>query len=56
MEQQHDLINEIIALKTKFNSDEQIAVFKEIADNVRKFEEITTQKSEELRNELRGKA
>ena len=54
--EQHDLINEIIALKNKFNSDEQITVFKEIAENVRKFEEITTQKSEGLRSELRSKS
>jgi hypothetical protein len=56
MMEQHELINEIIALKNKFNSDEQIAVFKEIAENVRKFEEITSQKSEELRNELRSRS
>ncbi|GBC32998.2 kinetochore protein spc24 [Rhizophagus irregularis DAOM 181602=DAOM 197198] len=53
MEQQSDIIKEIIALKDKFNSDEQIEAFKEVAENVRKFEEITTQKSEELRKELR---
>ncbi|RIA95429.1 hypothetical protein C1645_816659 [Glomus cerebriforme] len=53
MEQQYDIISEIIALKNKFNSDEQIEVFKEVTENVRKFEEITTQKSEELRKELR---
>lgn len=55
MEQQSDIIKEIIALKDKFNSDEQIEAFKEVAENVRKFEEITTQKSEELRKELRSK-
>jgi hypothetical protein len=55
MEQQYDIIREIIALKDKFNSDEQIEAFKEVAENVRKFEEITTQKSEELRKELRSK-
>ncbi|CAB4415111.1 unnamed protein product [Rhizophagus irregularis] len=53
MERQSDIIKEIIALKDKFNSDEQIEAFKEVAENVRKFEEITTQKSEELRKELR---
>ena len=55
MEQQYNLINEIVASKNKFNSEDQIAVLKEVAENVRKFEEITTQKSEELRNELRSK-
>ncbi|CAG8680376.1 10355_t:CDS:2 [Funneliformis mosseae] len=53
MEHSDNIINEIVALKNKFNSDEQTAILKEIAQNVRKFEEITNQKSEKLRNELR---
>lgn len=50
----HNIISEIIGLKKKFSSSENIEIVREIQENVRKIDEQMNKKSEQNKNELRS--
>ncbi|RHZ88466.1 hypothetical protein Glove_22g15 [Diversispora epigaea] len=50
----HNIISEIINLKKKFSSSENIEIVQEIQEGVRKINEHMNKKSEQYKNELRA--
>ncbi|CAG8734593.1 15373_t:CDS:2 [Cetraspora pellucida] len=49
-----NIVSEIISLKKKFETSDNIEMIQEIQDNIRKIEEAMNKKSEQTRNELRA--
>ncbi|CAG8553855.1 6748_t:CDS:2 [Acaulospora morrowiae] len=49
-----NIVSEIISLKKKFSSNEDIETIREIQENVRKIEDIMSKKSEQTKNELKA--
>ncbi|CAG8821702.1 24199_t:CDS:2, partial [Racocetra persica] len=49
-----NIISEIVSLKKKFETSDNIETIQEIQENIRKIEEAMNKKSEQTRNELRA--